>query len=43
MNQAAEKALDGLKLGLSEVMGANAHGPSGNQLTGSGRFGTMMG
>ena len=38
-----EQAIDALKLGLGEVMGANVHGPSGNQLTGSGWFGRMMG
>jgi hypothetical protein len=41
--KAAEQDIDGLKIGLGEVMGANVHGPSGNQLTGSGWFGRAMG
>jgi hypothetical protein len=39
----AEQDIDGLKTGLGEVMGANVHGASGNQLTGSGWFGRVMG
>ena len=39
----AEQDIDNLKIGMGEVMGANVHGPSGNQLTGSGWFGRMMG
>ena len=38
----AEQDIDNLKIGLGEVMGANVHGPSGNQLTGSGWFGRVM-
>ena len=39
----AEQDIDNLKIGMGEVMGANVHGPSGNQLTGSGWFGRVMG
>ena len=38
----AEQDIDNLKIGMGEVMGANVHGPSGNQLTGSGWFGRVM-
>ncbi|MEM5770878.1 MAG: hypothetical protein AAGU32_21740, partial [Bacillota bacterium] len=41
--KAAEQDIDNLKIGLGEVMGAGIHGPSGNQLTGSGWFGRAMG
>ena len=39
----AEQDIDNLKIGLGDIMGANVHGASGNQLTGSGWFGRMMG
>jgi len=35
--KATQQAIDSLKTGMDEVMGANVHGKSGNQLLGNGR------